>query len=78
MINFFEMYYQVHFTLAVAMQDLYCARDWLKWPPWGKYDIFISNVLPHGKYDMEYKSCLLPRKQGSVVNIMAYPGHPYL
>ena len=37
--------------------------------PWGKYDIFISNVLPHGKYDMEYNSCLLPRKQGSVVSI---------
>ena len=41
--------------------------------PWGKYDIFISNVLPHGKYDMEYKSCLLPRKQGSVVNITRIP-----
>ena len=39
--------------------------------PWGKY-IFISNVLPHGKYDVEYKSCLLPRKQGSVVNIYTY------
>ena len=41
--------------------------------PWGKYDIFISNVLPHGKYDMEYKSCLLPRKQGLVVNIKLLP-----
>ena len=26
-------------------------------------------ILPHGKYDMEYNSCLLPRKQGSVVNM---------
>ena len=37
--------------------------------PWGKYDILISNVLPHRKYDIEYNPCLLPRKQGSVVNI---------
>ena len=60
------------YTCSVAMQDLYC--DWFKCPPWGsKYDIVIIllNVLPHGKYDnMEYyNSCLLPRKQGSVVNI---------
>ena len=27
--------------------------------PWGKYDIFISNVLPHGKYDIEYKAIVI-------------------
>ena len=53
---------------TVAMQDLCC--DWLKWLPRGpKYDILISNVLPHRKYDIEYNPCLLPRKQGSVVNM---------
>ena len=54
------------FALAVAMQDL-CCDCRAEVAPWGKYDIFISNVLPHRKYDIEYNPCLLPRKQGSVV-----------
>ena len=67
--------FQVHLHL------LSCYARSLLWlaqvPPWGKYDIFISNVLPHGKYDMEYyyNSCLLPRKQGSVVNITTISDH---
>ena len=48
------------------MQDLCCDRL-----PWGKYGIFISNVLPHRKYDIEYNPCLLPRKLGSVVNMLS-------